>query len=61
MAMGSVGAWLSRSTRNAWVRKAAGLIAIAFGIYSLVLGGHGEHAGHHNHSEHNSTLSGPYM
>lgn len=59
MAMGSVGAWLSRSTRNPWVRKIAGFVAIAFGIYSLVWGGHaghGQHAGHDHRSAPVKTL-----
>lgn len=46
LTMGSVGAWLSRSTRDIRVRRVAGAIAIAFGVFSILAGsGHQHSAG----------------
>ena len=51
LAMGATARWLGNAVRRAWVRRGAGILILAFGVYALLApGGHashgGEHAGH---------------
>ncbi|CAK0749099.1 Sulfite exporter TauE/SafE family protein [Gammaproteobacteria bacterium] len=47
IATGSVAYWLTKFTRHLWVRRAAGILAIGFGLYLIVIP-YTDHAQHHH-------------
>ncbi len=57
-AMGATARWLGNVVRLAWVRRAAGILILLFGVYTLAApGGHAGHGGEHagqDHSAHQS-------